>query len=145
MMMYLPFLVAIVLLCSRTDAFLPNQKNVLSSKRFSLVARRASTESEEKPLIRPGPVIKDWTKIRVPTRVEPYGLNVEINESNDQTLNSTPRDGVVTCLVWPFDGDYIHPERRPDLPVGQWLNERPNLGIALSGGGMRAASTCLGW
>lgn len=142
MMMYLPFLVALVLLCSRTDAFRPNQKDVLSIKRFSLVARRASTESEEKPLSRPGPIIEDWTMIRVPTFVKPYGLNVEINH---QTLESTPRHGVVTSLVWAFGGDYIHPELRQDFPVGQWLNERPNLGIALSGGGMRAASTCLGW
>ena len=40
---------------------------------------------------------------------------------------------------------YVHPELRTDLPVGKWLNDRPNIGIAMSGGGLRAAVCSLGW
>lgn len=110
-----------------------------------LVVRQAET--------RPGPSIDDWSKTRVPfLNVKPgnlplpYGLNVEVTRKGGE-FESVPHPGVATSLVWAFSGNttYLHPECRPDFPVGEWLRSRPSLGIALSGGGMRAASTCLGW
>ena len=80
---------------------------------------------EDPVLSRPGPVIKNWAKICVPfLNVKPgklpllYGLNAEVTE-DEQNLESTPRDGVVTSLVWAFGGDYVHPELRQDFPVGE--------------------------
>lgn len=131
--------VLLAIFYSSVDAF---SSRITSNGRWILAPHQAATTDTEKSESRPGAVIKDWNALRVPTVVKPYGLNVAID---DQTLKSTPKDGVVTSIVWAFGGEYVHPELRQDFPVGQWLNERPSLGIALSGGGMRAASTCLGW
>jgi hypothetical protein len=143
--------ILLLALCGRVDSFGPPRPAVCSTRKgkpagLLLAVPKATTgssASDEEHVSRPGPVIPKWSKFRVPTKVVPYGLNVEI--MNDK-LQSQPRDGVVTSMVWAFGGQkYIHPELRSDFPVGQWLDKRANLGIALSGGGMRAASTCLGW
>jgi hypothetical protein len=62
----------------------------------------------------------------------PYGLTVE---------------GPANVAIWPIpnNSNFTFPEQIPGLPVGDWLNRRTDLGIALSGGGMRAATCALGW
>lgn len=49
-------------------------------------------------------------------------------------------------MVWAMSNSTCNfPEQRTDLPVGSWLQNRPKLGICMSGGGQRAATCALGW
>lgn len=89
--------------------------------------------------------IKSWDDISEPwdKAGRRYGPNWSIDENNEPV--QTP--GQTGAMVWsiPFNSTYVYPEMRPDLPVGAQLRSRPNLGICMSGGGMRAATCALGW
>ena len=41
--------------------------------------------------------------------------------------------------------NFFFPEYRNDTPLGDFIASRKDLGIAMCGGGMRAASSTLGW
>jgi len=99
-------------------------------------------------------IIQDWSKIRVPqegTGKVPYGLNVVTTvDKATGAFTTVQNDSLqsVSAIVWALPDDlsnFVHPELREDLPVGRWLKSRKNLGIAMSGGGMRAATCALGW
>jgi hypothetical protein len=97
-------------------------------------------------------IIHDWSKIRVPqegTGNLPYGLNlVTTVDKATGAFTTVKKDQSVSAIVWALPDDlsnFVHPELREDLPVGRWLKSRKNLGISMSGGGMRAATCALGW
>ena len=77
--------------------------------------------------------IDDWSTLQVPQKDKPIGY------VDDKT---------VQALTWALNADGTKntpPEMNPTLPVGKWLSERKDIGIALSGGGLRAATLSLGW
>ena len=72
-----------------------------------------------------------------------YGPNWSIDPTSLKPVETTGKTGV---MVWAIeDSSFDYPELRSDLPVGKWLNSRPNLGICMSGGGMMAATCALSW
>jgi hypothetical protein len=96
----------------------------------------------------------NWKNLGQLTRsndsVSDYSLPVEVmipvqSDSTFEPYVYLPKNGVVTSFEWLPNEEYIHPELQDYFPVGQWLRQKANVGIALSGGGMRAASCTLGW
>ena len=93
-----------------------------------------------------GKIFRDWRNIIVPQRVTgslPYGQDSDGDSFKTETKNESASE-----IAWAFSSDptdFVYPELREDLPVGQWLRSRKNLGISMSGGGMRAATCALGW
>eukprot|EP00978_Attheya_sp_CCMP212_P028807 scaffold100531_cov56-Attheya_sp.AAC.3 len=89
--------------------------------------------------------ISDWDgQVSEPPKVD--GRRYGPNWSIDEALQPKKVDQKAGAFVWAIGNEaYVHPELRPDLPVGKWLNSRPNLGICMSGGGLRAATCALGW
>jgi hypothetical protein len=88
--------------------------------------------------------ISDWD--RDVSEPPGFGRSYGSNWSLDEALKPKEVPQKAGALVWAIGNEtYVHPELRPDLPVGKWLNSRPNLGICMSGGGMRAATCTLGW
>ena len=84
--------------------------------------------------------ISKWSALLIPDEGDPptpYGLN--------QSVNREKKSGVVSAAAWKLHQSLIHPENNEELPVGKWIAQRDDLGIALSGGGLRAASCTLGW
>jgi len=72
-----------------------------------------------------------------------YGPNWTIDP---ETLGPKQVDQKCGAMVWAMgNSTFVHPELRFDLPVGNWLQSRPKLGICMSGGGLRAATCALGW
>jgi len=89
--------------------------------------------------------IKSWDDVSEPP--DKAGRRYGPNWSVDDNLEPKATPGQTGAMVWsiPFNSSYVYPEMRPDLPVGKLLRSRPNLGICMSGGGMRAATCALGW
>ena len=89
--------------------------------------------------------IKSWDDISEPWGKE--GRRYGPNWSVDENLEPMSTPGRTGAMVWaiPPNSAFTYPELRPDLPVGKLLRSRPNLGICMSGGGMRAATCALGW
>jgi len=89
--------------------------------------------------------IKSWDQVSEPW--DKAGRRYGPNWSVDENLEPKETPGQTGAMVWPipFNSTYVYPEMRPDLPVGKLLRSRPNLGICMSGGGMRAATCALGW
>jgi hypothetical protein len=90
--------------------------------------------------------LKDWNEqVTEPSPLggRRYGPNWTIDP---ETLGPKQVDQKCGAMVWALgDSAFDHPEQRNDLPVGKWLQTRPNLGICMSGGGLRAATCALGW
>jgi hypothetical protein len=91
--------------------------------------------------------IKSWDQVSEPCDCDKGGRRYGPNWSVDENLEPKETPGKTGAMVWsiPFNSTYVYPEMRPDLPVGKVLRSRPNLGICMSGGGMRAATCALGW
>ncbi|KAK1746153.1 hypothetical protein QTG54_002760 [Skeletonema marinoi] len=89
--------------------------------------------------------IKSWDDVKEPW--DKAGRRYGPNWSVDDNLDPVETPGQTGAMVWPipYNSSYVHPEMRADLPVGKFLRSRPNLGICMSGGGMRAATCALGW
>lgn len=89
--------------------------------------------------------IKSWDDVKEPW--DKAGRRYGPNWSVDDNLDPVETPGQTGAMVWPipYNSSYVHPEMRADLPVGKFLRSRPNLGICMSGGGMRAAICALGW
>ncbi|KAL7580527.1 hypothetical protein ACA910_003655 [Epithemia clementina (nom. ined.)] len=93
--------------------------------------------------------IDDWSKVEAPSSAGGgnYGPNWTLDPKTLKPKSVTGRCGTLSWAVGKTkDGQpSVFPERRMDLPVGQWLAKRPNLGVCMSGGGLRAAVCALGW
>lgn len=89
--------------------------------------------------------ISDWSKLEAP----PFGPGSRFGPNwgvHPETLDPVNKPDTLGTLAWSLgDSTFLPPERRQDLPVGAWLDERHNIGICMSGGGERAATTALGW
>jgi hypothetical protein len=90
--------------------------------------------------------LKDWNEqVTEPSPLggRRYGPNWTIDP---ETLGPKQVSQKCGAMVWALgDSTFEHPEQRTDLPVGKWLQTRSNLGICMSGGGLRAATCALGW
>jgi len=89
--------------------------------------------------------IEKWSELGIPHRERPYGLNREVRKDEDGGKVEIDKAGVVATIAWTLPQKSPFPELNTELPVGKWLAGRDNLGIALSGGGLRAATCTLGW
>lgn len=94
---------------------------------------------------------KTRTPILHDAEYKEYGSNIKVLTpvEDDIPVKASmyaPNGDVAEAFAWTIPkGTYLHPELHSDFPVGQWLPKKANVGIALSGGGMRAASCTLGW
>jgi len=110
---------------------------------FCLVGIYVPRVSSE-PFSRSYTKIPHWNNdIKVSASIgSPYGPMRSI----DENLHAIEVPNKAGALVWAINGTaYIHPELRSDFNVGQWLRSRPNLGVCMSGGSLRAATCALGW
>jgi hypothetical protein len=81
--------------------------------------------------------------------VHPYEKKVMVPDLRGLAAEHSLTEGKdhrVESFAWPTPHPkYVHPELQTDFAVGRLLSDKADVGIAMSGGGMRAAACTLGW